>query len=138
MLAPLFLTVCAVLVVATFTATRTATSATRRRDRNRRAAFVTRRPELANYTDVAIRLAADLDPHDAETVVEQARRRGIPAALLNGWAHRHGATVTADAVRAGLSVLQMRRYAHSLAGLDLESIVLQAELQQWSLGPADR
>ena len=138
LITPVFLIASAVLVVATLTATRAATPATRRRARDRRTSFVVRHPELANYGDVAARLADDLDDETVAEIVEGARSRGVPAPLLNGWVRRHGATTTADAVRAGLTTEQLRRHAHSLTGLDLDAVALQAELHAWASGAVTR
>lgn len=135
--APAFLIICAAVVAAAIAFTRPAAPPRSRRT-SRGPAALCRQPELQDYREVALRLGKVLDALAVYEVIMLARDQEIPAPLLNAWAWRHGPEITIDVVRAGFSVEQLRRHAGSLAGVDLESVTLQAELRAWARGGAGR
>lgn len=96
----------------------------------RRARLLRRHPERAGWGEVRALLDTGLAPYAAAYVCGELRAREVPPGLAHVWGSRHGVDLLALAVGAGLDADDLRAHLHSVAGLDVRSLQLFAELHR--------
>lgn len=98
------------------------------REQARRARLLERDPARATWPEVEELLSRELPLRAVLDVCVRAHGRGLAPAILWPWIRRHGAPLLALAVAAGLDDADLRRHLPGVAGLDVESLELHAEL----------
>lgn len=108
--------------------TRCPSASAERRDRDRRARYLRKRPSFASAVDVRRLLIASAPAETVEHATVLARERRIPTALLWQWADRHGAGLLVLTLAAGLDHADLLATLEDASNLDVESLEILSDL----------